>query len=143
MTIEINRLDQAFHFEATNEDGRSIHVDAAPAVGGHNAGMRPMQLLLAAIGTCSLIDILLILKKQRQDVKDVKITVHGDREKDVVPSPFTDIEMRFTFFGDLKPEKVQQAVRLGVEKYCSVGAMLEKTAKVTYTIDIQPFTGNI
>ncbi len=140
MKIEITRLDDAFHFEALNEDGRSVHVDAAPAVGGHNLGMRPMQLLLVAIGTCSVIDILLILKKQRQEVKDVKITVTGNRAPDAVPSPFTDIEMKFTFFGELKAEKVAQAVRLSVEKYCSVSMMLEKTAKVTYTFDIQPFT---
>lgn len=140
MKIEINRLDEAFHFEATNEDGRSVQVDAAPAIGGHNAGLRPMQLLLVAIGTCSLIDILLILKKQRQEVQDVKMTVTGDRDMDAVPSPFVAIQMKFTFFGALKAEKVAQAVRLGVEKYCSVGAMLEKTAKVTYSFDIQPFT---
>ncbi|MEO6037383.1 MAG: OsmC family protein [Saprospiraceae bacterium] len=140
MKIQINRLDDAFHFEAINEDGRTVQVDAATAIGGHNAGLRPMQLLLVAIGTCSLIDILLILKKQRQDVKDVKITVHGDREQNVVPAPFTSIDMQFTFFGELKPEKVEKALRLGVTKYCSVGVMLEKTAKITYSFDIQPFT---
>lgn len=143
MKIEITRLDDAFHFEATNEIGRSIQVDAAPEVGGHNAGMRPMQLLLSAIGTCSLIDILLILKKQRQDVKDVRISVTGERDKEAVPAPFTGIHLQFTFFGDLQPEKVAKAVRLGVEKYCSVGVMLEKTAKVTHSFDIQPFTATV
>ncbi len=143
MTIAINRLDDAFHFEAANEDGRSIHIDAAPAIGGHNAGMRPMQLLLAAIGTCSVFDILLILKKQRQDVKDVQIVVNGERAPGAVPAPFTGIHLQFTFYGDLKTEKVAQAVRLGVEQYCSVGAMLEKTAKVTYSFTIQPFVPQI
>ncbi len=140
MKIEITRLDDAFHFEALNEDGQSVHVDAAPAIGGHNLGMRPMQLLLVAIGTCSVIDMLLILKKQRQDVKDVRITVLGERAPDVIPSPFTNIDMKFTFFGDLKPERVEKAVRLSVDKYCSVSIMLEKTARVTYSFDIQPFT---
>lgn len=138
MTIAINRLDDAFHLEAANEDGRSVQIDAAPAIGGHNAGMRPMQLLLAAIGSCSVFDVLLILKKQRQDVRDVKITVTGKRA-DTVPAPFTGIDLHFTFFGDLKSEKVAQAVRLGVENYCSVGATLDKTVKVTYSFTIQPF----
>jgi putative redox protein len=139
MQINLKRLDDAFHFEASNEDGRTVHLDAAEAIGGHNKGMRPMQLLLAAIGSCSVFDMLIILKKQRQDVKDVQISVHGDREKDAIPSPFTDIQMHFTFFGDLDEEKVKKAVQMGVEKYCSVGAMLEKTAKITYTYQIKPY----
>lgn len=138
MTIEINRLDDAFHFEATNHDGRSIQVDAATAIGGHNAGMRPMQLLLAAVGICSVFDILIILKKQRQVVQDVKISVTGQRAE-TVPSPFTDIEIKFTFFGDLKPEKVEKAVQMGVEKYCSVAATFDKSVRVTHSFEIKPF----
>ena len=138
MTIQINRLDDAFHFEASNEDGRSVRVDAAAAIGGHNAGIRPMQLLLTAIATCSVFDILLILKKQRQVVEDIQITVTGERA-DAVPAPFTAIAMKFTFFGDLQPEKVAKAVQMGVEKYCSVGATLDKEVRVTSTFEIRPF----
>lgn len=139
MKIEINRLDDAFHFEAVNEDGKTIQVDAATAIGGHNAGMRPMQLLLSAIATCSVFDMLIILKKQRQEVKDVKITVTGEREKDATPAPFTAIDMKFTFFGDLDSEKVQKAVAMGVEKYCSVGATFDKSVKISYTYSIKPY----
>jgi len=138
MTIEINRLDDAFHFEAINEEGRSVHLDAATDIGGKNQGMRPMQLLLAAIGTCSVFDMLVILKKQRQEVKDVKITVTGERAKNVTPSPFTDIKMHFRFWGNLEEEKVKRAVELGVEKYCSVGEMLKHTAAISYTYEIIP-----
>jgi putative redox protein len=139
MKIEINRLDDAFNFEAVNEEGKTIQVDAATAIGGHNLGMRPMQLLLSAIATCSVFDMLIILKKQRQDVKDVKITVVGEREKDAVPAPFTEIDMKFTFFGDLDIEKVQKAVTMGVEKYCSVGATFDKSIKVSYSCEIKPY----
>ncbi len=136
MKIEINRLDDAFHFEAKNEDGKTLQVDAAEAIGGHNAGMRPMQLLLSAIGTCSVFDMLIILKKQRQEVKDVKISVTGEREPNAVPAPFTEIDMKFTFFGNLDADKVQKAVTMGVEKYCSVGATFDKSIKISYSFEI-------
>lgn len=136
MKIEINRLDDAFHFEAVNEEGKSVQVDGGVAIGGHNQAMRPMQLLLAAVGTCSVFDMLLILKKQRQEVKDVKITVTGERAKEVTPQPFTDIDMKFTFFGDLDATKVQRAVELGVEKYCSVAATFNKDVKITHSFEI-------
>ena len=137
MVIKIDRLNDAFHFEASNEDGRSVLIDAAESIGGHNQGMRPMQLLLAAIGTCSIFDTLVILKKQKQIVEDIKIEVEGFREPGAVPSPFTSIHMKFIFWGELKPEKVEKALQKGVEKYCSVGVMLEKTAKVTHSFEIR------
>lgn len=122
--------------EATNEQGNTIHMDASPDIGGTNQGMRPMQLLLAAMGGCSTIDIINILKKQRQDLKDIKITVTGEREKDVVPSLYTEVHAHFKLYGNLDPDKVEKAVMLGVEKYCSVAKTLEKSAKVTYSFEI-------
>ncbi|MCS7005482.1 MAG: OsmC family protein [Cytophagales bacterium] len=138
MKIEISRLDDAFHFEAVNEEGRTVQVDASPEIGGKNQGVRPMQLLLVAIGTCSVFDMLVILKKQRQEVKDVKITVIGERAKGVVPSPFVKIKMHFRFWGNLEEEKVKRAVELGVEKYCSVREMLKHDAEISYTYEINP-----
>lgn len=134
--IEINRLGEGFHMEAVNERGNKLHMDASPDIGGTDLGMRPMQLLLAAFGGCSAIDLINILKKQRQDLKDLKITVTGEREPDVVPSLYTEVHARFTLYGDLDPDKVQKAVSLSVEKYCSVAKTLEKTAKVTYDFEI-------
>lgn len=135
--IEINRLNEGFHLEAVNEQGRSVHIDASPDIGGTNSGMRPMQLLLAGLGSCSAIDVINILKKQRQPLNDIKVTVTGEREKDVVPSLFTEAHIHFKLFGDLDPEKAQKAVSLAVEKYCSVAKTLEKTAKVTYSVEIK------
>ncbi len=133
--IYIDRLDQDFHFEARNELGNTIEIDADPKIGGHNLGMRPMQLLLAAIGSCSVFDMLYLLKKQRQKVEDIKVKVIGERAEGV-PSPWNKIEMHFIFYGKLNPEKVKKAVHQGVEKYCSVGLMLEKTAKISWTFEI-------
>ncbi|MEX2235633.1 MAG: OsmC family protein [Cyclobacteriaceae bacterium] len=135
--IELNRLNDAFHFSAQNENKNTVHLDASPDIGGTNQGMRPMQMLLAAMGGCSAIDIINILKKQRQDLRDLKITVSGEREKDVVPSLFETVHAHYKFFGDLDKEKVEKAINLSVEKYCSVSKTLEKAGtKITYTFEI-------
>lgn len=132
MKITLNRLDDAFHMEAVNEDGCKIVTDGAPQIGGNNQGMRPMQLLLASAGSCSSIDVISMLKKMKQNLQDLKVEVTGEREAGVVPSLFTDIHLHFTFFGDLDEGKVKRAVELSMTKYCSVVKILEKTAKITY-----------
>jgi putative redox protein len=136
MKVEIARLNDAYNFEATNEQGRTIQMDASPDIGGSNLGFRPMQLLLASLGGCSSIDIVNILKKQKQDLKDIKISVDGEREKDVIPSLFTEIHIHFSLTGKLDEEKVKKAIDLSVNKYCSVLKTLEKTAKITHSYSI-------
>jgi putative redox protein len=134
--IDINRLNDGFHMEAVNEQGNTVHMDASPDVGGTNKGMRPMQMLLAAMGGCSSIDVISILKKQRQDLKDIKVTVTGEREKDAVPSLYTDVHAHFRLYGNLDADKAEKAIALSVEKYCSVAKTLEKNAKITYSFEI-------
>ena len=134
--IEISRIDQDFHMEAVNESGRKIQMDAGPGDGGHDLGMRPMQLLLAAFGGCSAIDVISILRKQREPLQDLKITVTGEREKDAIPSLYSEAHAHFRLYGDINPDKAQKAVALSVDKYCSVAKTLEKTAKVTYSFEI-------
>ncbi|WP_262899474.1 OsmC family protein [Chryseosolibacter histidini] len=134
--IELKRLNDAFHFEAANENGNSVHIDASPDIGGTNQGMRPMQMLLAAMGGCSAIDVVNILKKQKQDLKDIKVTVTGEREQGAIPSLFTEVHAHYKLFGNLDKDKADKAVSLAVDKYCSVAKTLEKTAKVTYSFEI-------
>ena len=134
--IELSRVDEDFNMEAVNDAGNKILIDGAPAEGGHNRGMRPMQTLLAAMGACSAIDIISILRKQREKLDDIKITVTGEREKDVTPSLYTEVHAHYKLFGDIDRDKAQKAVSLSVEKYCSVAKTLEKTAKVTYSFEI-------
>jgi len=136
--IEIDRIGDGFHLEAKNDLGNSVHIDASPDIGGTNQGMRPMQLLMAALGGCSGVDIISILKKQKQDLRDFKITVTGEREKGVVPSLYTEAHVHFRFFGNLDKDKVGKAVSLSVDKYCSVAKTLEKTAKITHSFEIIP-----
>lgn len=134
--VEISRVDADFRMEAVNDKGNSIIMDAGLADGGHDSGFRPMQLLLAALGGCSTIDLIAILRKQREPLRDVKITVTGERETGVVPALYTGAHIHFRLLGAVNPEKAERAVALSVEKYCSVAKTLEKTAKITYSFEI-------
>ncbi len=136
MKIDLQRKNKVVHLEAINEDGATVQIDGSPAVGGENKGFRPMQLLLAALGGCSTIDIVSILKKQRQEIEDIRIVVNGEREPNVEPSLFQDIHIHFALTGNLDEDKVRKAVDLSMQKYCSVAKTLEKTARITYDFEI-------
>lgn len=137
MKIELNRLNDACHMLATNENGNVIHIDGAPAVGGKGKGFRPMQLLAAGAGSCSSIDIITILKKQRQSLVDLKVIVNAARENDKVPSLFKTIHLHYILTGKLDKNKVEKALELSLQKYCSVVKILEKSANIRYTYEIK------
>lgn len=134
--IELEQLDQAYHFSARSPEGHVVHLDTSHSLGGSDQGVRPMQLLLMGLGGCSGIDIVNILRKQKQPVKSLKITVDGKRKKDVVPALFETIEVTFLLEGELDAAKVLRAADLSMQKYCSVTKILEKTADVTYSVNI-------
>lgn len=135
--IELKRLNDAYHMEATNEQGATLHMDASPDMGGQNKGMRPMQIVLTALGGCGVIDVISILKKQKQDLKDIQVTVTGEREN-VAPSPYTEANIHFRLYGNLDEDKVSKAVSLSVEKYCSVAESLKPQTKITHSFEIIP-----
>lgn len=122
--------------EARNEEGNVIHIDGAPDVGGENRGFRPMQLLVAGVGSCSSIDVISILKKQRQDLQGLKVEVDAKRQENTVPSLFETINIHYILNGNLDEGKVEKAINLSLDKYCSVAKTLEKTAKITYSFEI-------
>ncbi|HBH25163.1 MAG TPA: osmotically inducible protein OsmC, partial [Cytophagales bacterium] len=107
-------------------------------IGGSNKGMRPMQLLLVGIGSCSSIDVISILKKMKQPLEDIKITVTAEREENKAPALFTDIHVHFRMYGEMDEEKAERAVHLSMEKYCSVTRILEKTANITWSYELNP-----
>lgn len=137
MKITIQRLNDAVHMEAKNEDGATLHMDGTAEIGGINAGFRPMQMLLAAAGGCSSIDIIGILKKQRQNPDDMKVEVTAERVNVDQYSEFKSIHLHYIFEGDLDENKVARAIDLSLTKYCSVTKTLEKTAKVTSSFEIK------
>ena len=138
MKIKMKRLNQAMHFEATNETGNSIQMDGSPDIGGENKGVRPMELLLMGVAGCSSIDIVMLLKKMRQDLVDIQVEVDGEKEKAETYSFYKTIHVHFKLFGDLNEKKAKKAIDLSIEKYCSVSKALEYTAKITSSFEILP-----
>lgn len=139
MRITIDHIEDQ-HMEAKNEEGGKIRLDGSRNIGGLEGGISPMQLLLAGIGGCSAIDIIGILEKQKQNLEDLKVEVDGDRQKKDTYSEFTTIHLNFIFTGDLEAKKVERAINLSLDKYCSVSKTLEKTSEITHSYEIKSET---
>lgn len=133
MKVELTRLDDDFHLQAANEDGLTVETDGSPSIGGHNKALRPMQMLLASLGSCSAIDVIHLLRKQRQELRDIKVTVTGERDTTKTPSPFTAINVHYTLYGNIADNKAERAVSMSMEKLCSVKIMLDKAAQITWS----------
>jgi putative redox protein len=135
MKVELQRVNNAFHFEAKNENNKTINIDASPNIGGNDNGFRPMELLLAGLGGCSGIDVLHILKKQKIELEDFSIIIEATR-KNEQPAIFETINVLFEVKGEVDEAKVKRAIDLSMEKYCSVTKILEKSATIEYSYKI-------
>ncbi|MBA3032173.1 MAG: OsmC family protein [Gammaproteobacteria bacterium] len=130
------RWHEGMSFIAESGSGHMIPMDGSPEAGGRNLAPRPMELLLAGVGGCSSFDVVMILRKGRQDIVDCAVKVTAERAAED-PKVFTRIDMHFVVKGrGLKPEAVERAVQLSAEKYCSASIMLGKTAKMTHSWEI-------
>ena len=115
---------EAVAFVGESGSGHGVVLDGAPEHGGRNVGIRPLEAMLIGAGACSAFDVVTILKKSRQPVRDCVVELDAERA-DTVPSVFTTIDMKFVVTGRALSEKsVERAVRLSAEKYCSATAML-------------------
>ena len=128
--VELERVNGAFGFEARDSNGHTIKIDTSPETGGENFGVRPMQLLLMGLGGCSGIDILSILKKQRQNVTDFRMRIEGEREPGKDPSLWKKIVLVFEISGEVDKEKAEKACALSMEKYCSVSETLKRAGAI-------------
>ncbi len=123
-------------FVAESGSGHSVVVDGAPEHGGRNAGIRPMELVLAGAAACTAFDLVSILRKARQPVADCIVEADAERAP-TEPKVFTRIHLRYTVAGrGLDPHQVERAVKLSKEKYCSATIMLARTAEVSHEIAI-------
>ncbi|MCB9529703.1 MAG: OsmC family protein [bacterium] len=121
---------------AVADSGHAVVMDAAPDIGGHDRGMRPMEMVLSGLCGCTAIDVLMILQKQRQSVSDVVVEAQAERAAEP-PKVFTTIHLVYRVSGrGLKRAAVERAVRLSSEKYCSVSAMLRPGVVITDEVEI-------
>jgi putative redox protein len=123
-------------FLGESGSGHSVVMDGAPDAGGRNLGVRPMEMLLLGLGGCSAFDVMLILKRGREAVTDCVVDIDAERATSD-PKVFTKIQMHYTVTGHaLDAKKVERAVALSAEKYCSASAIMAKTAELTHTITL-------
>ena len=134
MKITLNRVNDNYHFELKNERGHIVNLDSRPESGGNDMGASPMELVLMGVAGCSAIDMISILKKQRQEITSFKAEVEGERIQVGEAKPFKDIYLVFYLEGEIKEDKAAKAAQLSFDKYCSVSKTLEPTATIHYKV---------
>ena len=135
MNISVNWVDGML-MVGKSHSGHSITMDGPPEIGGDNLGVRPMEMLLLGVAGCTMIDVVTTLKKMRQDLTNCETKLSAERA-DEHPKVFTDIHIEFIVKGhDLDPKKIEKAITLSAEKYCSASIMLGETATITHDFEI-------
>ena len=135
MNISVKWIDGLL-MVGKSDSGHAIVMDGPPEIGGENLGVRPMEMLLLGMTGCTVIDVISTLKKMREDVVDCQTQVSADRSEEY-PKVFTNIHVHFVLRGkQLNPLKVDKAIKLSAEKYCSASIMIGKTAIITHDYEI-------
>jgi putative redox protein len=125
-------------FTAESGSGHAIVLDGAPENGGRNVGIRPMELILMGLASCTAFDVVLILRRGREPVSDCVVEVEAERAL-VDPKVFTKIHLTYRLSGqNLSPTKVERAIQLSKEKYCSASIMLGQVVEITHTWTVEP-----
>ena len=135
MNLSVNWVDGML-MVGKSHSGHSITMDGPVEIGGENLGVRPMEMLLLGVAGCTMIDVVTTLKKMRQDLSHCETKINAERANEH-PKVFTDIHIHFIVKGkDLDSKKVDKAIKLSAEKYCSASIMLGKTAKITHDFEV-------
>ena len=130
------RLKEDDSLEGLTESGHRVVMDRSPDVGGQNLGSRPMEMLLLGLGGCTMIDVVLILRKARQAFTDIRVEINAERASEV-PKVFTRIHLHFVVAGkQLDSRRVDRAISLSAQKYCSATKMLDSVAQITHDFEI-------
>ena len=134
MKVNLNRINDDFLFECTNQHGNKILLDNTSQPDAK--GVSPMEALLMSVAACSGIDVVAILKKQRQEIENFSAEIVGERVPKDEAKPFSAIDVKFILTGKVDPAKAWKAAQLSFDKYCSVSKTLEPQVKVGFTVEV-------
>ena len=129
MKIVLESTYGDMNFKGTNERGQSIQLS------GNKEAVSPMESVLMAAAACSSIDVEMILKKMRQDVESIVVTVDGTRS-DAIPAVFTKMHLHYIITGKIKEDKAIKAVEMSMQQYCSVSLMLAKSVDISHSVEV-------
>lgn len=122
-------------FDAVGNSGHHVVMDAKQEAGGEDSGARPMEMVLMGLGGCSGIDVVMILEKMRLTIEEFKMELNGERAGEM-PQRFTDIHIHYIVKGpDITPDKVERAIVLSRDKYCSASASLNAGYRITFDLN--------
>lgn len=142
MKITLERLDDAFNMRAMDGTGHEVLMDSSEENGGKGNGVRPMNMLIMGMGGCTAIDVVMILKKQRQEITDFRITIDAERETGKEPALWAKTHLLFSFEGNIENGKAERAVDLSMQKYCSVAETLRKSGtEITWSVEVHSGKG--
>ena len=136
MKIELNRIEEPYVFQMKNEMGAVCTFDASASLGGKNKGLTPMQLLAGSLAGCMSIDVILILQKQKINPRIYRVYIDAT-QKSGTPSPFEAIHLIFSVDEIVPLDKMERAIQLSKEKYCSVSLSLNPQIKISHEVRIE------
>ena len=134
MKMEINRIDEPYVFEFSDSNGNAIIMDSSADLEGQNKGMTPMQVLLGSLMGCMSIDIILVLKKQKISPKNYRVEAIT-KKREGVPTPYEKIHFVVSIDEDIDLKRINRAISLSLEKYCSVRACLKDDIEITFEVN--------
>ena len=136
MKITLKQVNNAVRFEAQNERGHTVLIEGGRNAGGEDLAPSPTEYLMISQASCTAVDIVELLKKMRQPLERLEIEAEGKRAEDQIPKIFTGIHLHYKIYGDVKESKVEKAIKLSIEQYCTVSKMIDHITKITYSFEV-------
>lgn len=138
MKTYLSSVNDTILFEARNDRGHTLRIEGNPEIGGTDSAPLPTELLLMSQAACTAMDVVILLRKMRQDLVRIEVESDGQKIPGAIPAVFDSIHLHYKLFGHVLPEKADSAISKSVEKYCPVSKMIDQVVRITYSFEIFP-----